>query len=392
MPILVANGRSPGTVIVSRNATVFEFSPYELGSWDPNLYGMAPMKYMGSEYEAGNLVNNNCVAGLDNAGFVMGTSSSMFNMVATKIVQGAGGIRLAMFDNLMNDLALRLTGDDNDIASWSPNPFYKWRDGEAGAASKRLSLVDGGEDDQNVPLTPLIQPVREVDVIFAVDSSADTIATGSTVAVPLGNWPNGTSIQATYLRSRSDMANGTGFPAVPDANTFINLGLNNVPSFFGCDTGNMSTPTPPLIVYLPNSPYTFWSNLSTLTSAVPDSQSKAMIHNGYNVATMANGTRYPYWGQCIACAVLSRSWTRTKTAVPKRCQECFTRFCWNGTLADKPVKYDPSMFGSEESPPLTVPEMSQGLATGRVANTQSVFVAALFGMAAAMAGGQIFFY
>jgi lysophospholipase len=391
MPILVADGRAPGTLIVSRNATVFEFTPYELGSWDPQLYGMAPMKYMGSSYDAGKLVNETCVEGLDNAGFVMGTSSSMFNMVATKVVQGAGGLRVAMFDNLMNDLALRLINDDNDIASWSPNPFYEWRKGQSISESKRLSLVDGGEDDQNIPLQPLIQPKREVDVIFAVDSSADTIATGSTVSVPLGNWPNGTSLQATYLRSLSSMANGTGFPAVPDSNTFINLGLNNGPAFFGCDVANMSKPTPPLVVYLPNSPYTFWSNLSTLTSAMPDNQSKAMIHNGYNMATMANGTRYRYWDQCVGCAILSRSFTRTKTAVPKRCTQCFTQFCWNGTKADTPIEYDPKMYGNEETPPPSEPEVSRGLATGMHANSQAIVVASITGMLSAVIGGHTIF-
>lgn len=391
MPILVANGRTPGSVIVSRNATVFEFTPFELGSWDPQLYGMAPMKYMGSSYEYGKLVNDTCVAGLDNAGFVMGTSSSMFNVVATKVVQGGGNVRLAMFNNLMNDLALRLTSDDNDIASWSPNPFYKWRDDQAGSDSKRLSLVDGGEDDQNVPLQPLIQPVRAVDVIFAVDSSADTVASGSTATTPLGNWPNGTSLQATYLRSRSNMANGTGFPAVPDSNTFINLGMNNGPAFFGCDVANLSTPIPPLVVYLPNSPYSFWSNLSTLTSAIPDDQSKAMIHNGYNMATMANGTRYRNWDQCVACAVLSRSFSRTKTAVPKRCTECFTKFCWNGTLADTQVEYDPKMVGTEETPALTVPEVSQGLGTGLHANARAIAAVAASGMITAVVGAHTLF-
>lgn len=384
MPILVANGRAPGHVIVSRNATVFEFNPYELGSWDPELFGMAPMKYMGSSYEAGKLLNDTCVAGLDNAAFVMGTSSSMFNLVATKVVTAGAGLRINMFNNLLNDLALLLTSDDNDIASWSPNPFYKFRNGQD---SLRLSLVDGGEDDQNVPLQPLIQPIRQVDVIFAVDSSADTIAEGSTLQQPLGNWPNGTSLIATYMRSLSPLANGTQFPEIPSANTFINLGLNDRPSFFGCDAKKFKSPPPPLVVYIPNHPYTFWSNLSTLTAAVPDDQSKAMIHNGYNSATLANGTRYQYWDQCVACAVLSRSFYRTWTSPPKRCVECFTRFCWNGTKNDTDAVYDPHMFGTEETAPLKVPEVSRGVASGSLANVRTGFL----GLMVALSGSHTLF-
>lgn len=41
MPILVADGRAPGETVVSTNATVFEMNPWELGSWDPTLYGFA---------------------------------------------------------------------------------------------------------------------------------------------------------------------------------------------------------------------------------------------------------------------------------------------------------------------------------------------------------------
>lgn len=39
--------------------------------------------------------------------------------------------------------------------------------------SDSLFLVDGGEDDENVPVLPLIQKERDVDIIFAVDNSAD---------------------------------------------------------------------------------------------------------------------------------------------------------------------------------------------------------------------------
>jgi lysophospholipase len=80
MPFLVADGRAPGTTIVSLNSTVYEFNPFELGSWDPTTFGFAPLRYVGSNFSAGLVPSNGkCVEGFDQSGFVMGTSSTLFN-------------------------------------------------------------------------------------------------------------------------------------------------------------------------------------------------------------------------------------------------------------------------------------------------------------------------
>ena len=125
--------------------------------------------------------------------------------------------------------------------------------------------------------------------------------------------------------------NGTSFPAIPDQNTFINQGLNKRPTFFGCDVKNTTSPAP-LIVYLPNAPYTTFSNISTFDLSINNTQRNSIIQNGYDVATMGNGTLDSQWHTCVACAVLSRSFTRTDTPVPAACTECFNRYCWNGSL------------------------------------------------------------
>jgi len=46
---------------------------------------------------------------------------------------------------------------------------------------------------------------------------------------------------------------------------------------------------------------------------------------------MGNGTLDKEWPTCMACAVLSRSLTRTGTPFPAACNSCFERYCWNGT-------------------------------------------------------------
>jgi lysophospholipase len=335
MPILVADGRNPGEKIIGTNATVFEINPFELGTFDPTIFGFIPLEFLGSAFRAGRLPRNeSCVRGFDNAGFLMGTSSSLFNQFALNLPAA----------NLPDFIEERLEGilgsignDNNDIAEYKPNPFFQYStDTSPFAEHESLTLVDGGEDLQNIPLHPLIQPERQVDVVFAIDSSADNEFA----------WPNGTSMVASYERSlnATGIANNTAFPAVPDQNTFVNLGLNNRPTFFGCASSNMTGPSP-LIVYLPNAPYSTFSNVSTFTMSYEHAVRDAIIENGYNVATMGNATRDEDWPACVGCAILSRSFERTGTAVPDICLRCFSEYCWDGTLnSTEPATYEPELI------------------------------------------------
>lgn len=332
-PIIIADARAPNQKIISTNASIYEFNPYEMGTWDPTAFGFVPLNHLGTNFTAGTVpTDDRCVVGFDNAGYLMGTSSTLFNQF---ILQLNGTDIPEALQNLISKFLNALDENNNDIADYTPNPFYRYNPRtNPGANSTRLTLVDGGEDLQNIPLHPLIQPTRNVDVIFAVDSSADTSS----------GWPNGASMVATYERSLSAISNGTSFPSIPDNNTFVNLGLNNRPTFFGCNTSNLTegTTTPPLVVYLPNSPYVTLSNISTFQLSTNDSQRDAIILNGFDVATMANGTRDTTWPTCVACAILSRSLERTNTAVPDACTQCFNRFCWDGTLnSTQPREYDP---------------------------------------------------
>lgn len=339
LPILLADGRAPGETLIPSNTTVYEFNPWELGSWDPTTFGFVPLQYLGSNFSGGVLPSSlPCVRGFDNVGFVMGTSSSLFNQFLLRVNQTSIP---QLAKNFVANVLGKFSSDNNDIADYSPNPFYHYNnDSSLNAQSQRLTLVDGGEDYQNIPLHPLIQPIRHVDVIFAVDSSADTQT----------YWPNGTSLVATYERSintsKANIANGTSFPAIPDTNTFVNLGLNTRPTFFGCNSSNTSTMTP-LIVYIPNSPYVYQSNVSTFDPKYNTSERDAIVANGYSVATMGNGSADNAWSVCVGCAVLQRSLERTNTPVPAACTQCFSRYCWDGTLnSTPPALYEPTYKGT----------------------------------------------
>jgi len=294
MPIIVALERPFGQLLVPSNSTVFEFNPWEMGSYDLGLSAFAPLKYVGSNFTNGSLPRSeDCVVGFDNAGFVMGTSSSLFNQAFLQMSQDS---RAPDFlQQAINDTLKQLGDENRDIASW-PNPFYRYNpSNNTNANTTLLTLVDGGEDLQNIPLHPLILPERQVDVIFAVDGSADTTT----------SWPNGTALVATYSRSKNRFStDSSDFPQIPDQNTFINLCLNKRPSFFGCDANSSSGP---LIIYIPNAPYSFYSNFSTFDLEYSIEERNEIIRNGYNVATMGNGTVDSDWPTCVACAILSRS-------------------------------------------------------------------------------------
>ncbi|KAL1888231.1 Lysophospholipase 1 [Sporothrix stenoceras] len=341
-PILVADSRAPGTTVIALNSTVYEFNAYEMGSWDPTTYGFVPTEYLGSNFSNGEVPTGNdsrCVRGFDQLGYVMGTSSTLFNQFLLTNLSAAVDVPKFVLD-IIEDLLTDLGDDNNDIAQYVPNPFYKYNpETNDFANNTQLTLVDGGEDLQNIPLHPLIQPIRNVDIIVAVDSSADTTY----------SWPNGTALRASYERSTGAIANGTLFPPVPDDNTFINLGLNQRPTFFGCNASNFSLSDgqslPPLIVYLPNAPFTELSNVSTFDPSYTLAQRNAIIQNGFNAATRGNGTLDDNWPTCLACAVLSRSFERTKTDVPQACTECFTQYCWDGTLNTTNYgEYEPTLL------------------------------------------------
>ena len=340
MPIIVSVERPAGQIQILENSTVFEFNPWEMGSYDPGNPAFAPLRWVGSAFTNGTLAaGSQCVAGVDNVGFVVGTSSSLFNQAFLQIGRASPNVP-EFFIRILNDTLANISEENSDIAIW-PNPFFQYQPTtNRNANTQTLDLVDGGEDLQNIPFHPLLWSLRAVDVILAVDSSADTTT----------HWPNGTSLVATYQRAISNFTPASEtdrFPKIPSLNTIVNLGLNARPTFFGCTpSNNTNTTNPgPLIVYLPNAPYTNYSNVSTFQMEYTFEQRQAIILNGYNVATMANATVDNQWPACLGCAILDRSLQRTGTDAPAVCKECFQRYCWNGTVNDTaPGVYEPSLI------------------------------------------------
>lgn len=316
-PIIIADSRSVGEGLIPVNTTIYEFTPFEFGSWNPSLQAFIPMEYLGTQAVNGSVNGTNgCVVGYDNAGFIMGTSATLFNTILYTLFNGNSTL-----DDILGDLLTDILGKDNDIATY-PNPFTGLNPGKYKFSnSTEIDLVDGGEDDENVPIWPLIHPDRNVDVVFALDASADTNF----------NWPNGSSLVYTRQRMADPEFQQLGhFPNVPsDQNTFTNRGLNNRTTFFGC---NESSPTP-LVIYMPNHPYTSYTNFSTFTLEYSNAESTAFIDNGMHVASgnlTSIAANTPTLPTCLACALIQRAVARTNTTWSSQCQSCFSAYCWDG--------------------------------------------------------------
>jgi lysophospholipase len=315
-PIITARGVKTfnGECLPGPNATMWEFGPYEFGSWGKDIAAFTPTKYLGTTLIDGVATDDTCVEGYDNLGYVLGTSSTLFNQYCTVL---PAVVNSTSSSGLVNDLAVILDEAHalafRDEYAVYPNPFYNYSSTADGfflnsanliQSQTSLSLVDGGEALQNNPIFPLLQPERAIDVIIVNDNSADTTY----------NFPNGSEILTTYVQSLN--AGLTRMPYIPSVATFISEGLNQRPTFFGCNDTDKVT-----IVYMPNYNYTTASNVSTSQLVYSKTQTNEMVANGVAIASV-NGDKN--WPVCLGCALLKK----TGATLPTACTACFEKYCY----------------------------------------------------------------
>ncbi|KAN0061499.1 hypothetical protein ACQY0O_006346 [Thecaphora frezii] len=337
-PIIIADEREPGELLISRNTSLWEFTPYEFGSWNPRVSAFIPIEILGSSLNNGSstLPNNTCVSGFETLPWVVGTSATLFSGLYAELITSQTTNPLT---TIIKEIAAAVSDEQNDIST-VPNPFYGFNESDNEVADfHNLTLVDGGLDNQNVPLWPLIEPARGLDFVVAIDSSADVT-----------NWPNGSSLWQTSLRAKNAAYQGYPFPDMPDTNTFINRGLNTRPVFFGCDAkagvtnsgtafNNSKTP---IIAYIPSYPYVAQANVSTYKLSYSLRQSQGVLDNSVAVATL--GGADDTWATCLGCAALQRSFERSGVKRPSVCDTCMEKWCWDGvTNSTKPsLAYSPA--------------------------------------------------
>ncbi|TYJ57307.1 hypothetical protein B9479_002040 [Cryptococcus floricola] len=342
MPIIIAAEREPGELVIAENATVYEFTPYEFGSWafgsdfkSPGAF--TPMEFLGTSLDDG-AANGTCWKGYDQLSFAMGTSATLFNAAFLELNGTDTGLLGDFLKDILEDL-----GDDQLDVSRVPNPFASINSGDNPvSAFDFITLIDAGETNQNVPLEPLIEPTRNLDAIIAFDASGDTDTT----------WPNGSAPRTTFERAQvlAQYQNvNVRMPEVPSVNGFVNGGFNSRPTFFGCN----DTDTP-ILVFVPSYPWTSASNTSTFQLEYSTDEALEVMLSGMRSLTL-NGT-VESWPTCLACALSDRAFEYTSANRSSTCQSCFDTWCWDGTdNTTEPATYTP---GIGDVPPWLV---EQGL-------------------------------
>jgi lysophospholipase len=145
---------------------IWEFGPYEFGSWDQQVKAFYPTEYLGSP--APNRwfwwLKSSCINGFDNAGFFTGISSDTF-VSGNNCATNGTVVPLAGLAQVVNTV---FGGPNVESSPYGivPNPFYRSK--RAGKVNERqdLYMQDGGYTGQGIPIFPFIQPEREIDVIF----------------------------------------------------------------------------------------------------------------------------------------------------------------------------------------------------------------------------------
>ncbi|KAI9327007.1 lysophospholipase catalytic domain-containing protein [Zopfochytrium polystomum] len=335
-PVVVWNERLPTQRDLDEYANIWESSIFESGSWSPTIQGFVKTKYIGTYMDNGVPTKNKCTVGFDHFGYVVGISSSVFN-------QALQDLDRATNSKLLSPVIQFMTNKEVD-AALVPNPFYGIEAVDNRTSTvKEVSLVDGGEDGQNIPIWPFLQPSREVDVIFATDS---------TVSFYEGGWPNGSSILST---ARYAAFSGIGFPPTPPTEQeFLDLGLVNRTVFFGCERAPAGHVPYPLLVYIPNRYYSYPSNASTFRRVYPAEDSRPFLMNGFDIFATA-GAQNPVpedgqkgWAACVACSMISRSETDLRKLTPQ-CKKCLRDYCWSPTRIEALYESDEAIEADKKA-------------------------------------------
>ncbi|KAL3601025.1 hypothetical protein FPOAC2_05278 [Fusarium poae] len=325
------------------NLTAYEVTPYEFGSWaGGRVQAFIPTKYLGTSMSDGKPQNRSeCVEGFDKLTFMQGTTTNAFTAWFIDSFYG-----VPIFAKRSLDKRQQVNPDINDVpipndeynnplvqlvnqtalyfdltfnqSLWAtyPNPFEGYNEDMKDVSE--LLLVDGSLSLDTNPLRPLIIPERKLDLIIVYEATSDA---------PNG-WVNGTNLRHTAIAASQG---NIPFPEIPDVNTIVAQNLSFQPTFFGC---NASKETP-LLLWLPNAPWTGYTNYSYMQAEFTTNQLDIAFDNAFQVATYGNGSVDENWPACLACAAIKGSLRRVDIDLPKQCDECFNKHCWNGTTSSR---------------------------------------------------------
>lgn len=200
------------------NATFYELTPFEFGSWNDPFKSFTPTEWLGTDLSNGSLVNkSSCVRGFDRASLMMGSSGGAFGFWYIEFLSNG---TLAPFakrgfletsQNGLHRLSKRVTTLPANLiygivdafkkylnatipemmyARW-PNPFHGLPSSSPTISDlKTLTVGDGSLSGQAIPLWNQIQPLRSPSFIIIWDDNEEQ--------GPY-SWNNGTNLYNTYL-------------------------------------------------------------------------------------------------------------------------------------------------------------------------------------------------
>ncbi|KAI3582955.1 acyl transferase/acyl hydrolase/lysophospholipase [Fusarium oxysporum f. sp. albedinis] len=325
------------------NLTAYEVTPFEFGSWvGGRVQAFIQTKFLGTSMSEGRPQNKSeCVQGFDKLTLMQGTTANAFTAWFIDSFYGIPVFAKRWLEKRqkvnpdINDIPIPKDQYDNPLVQltnmtaeyfdltfneslWAtyPNPFEDYNEDMKGVSE--LLLVDGSLTLESNPLRPLIIPDRKLDLIIVYEASSDAP----------NSWVNGTNLINTALTASQG---NIPFPKIPDVNTIVAQNLSFQPTFFGCKASSST----PLLLWLPNAPWTGYTNYSYAQTQFTTNQVDIALENAFQVATYGNGSVDENWPACLACAAIKGSLRRLDIEMPKQCEQCFERHCWNGTTSDR---------------------------------------------------------
>ncbi len=303
-----ATAGSAGCISADLSSPQYEFHPFEYGSWDDSVQTFARTEQMASPSVNGMaLARGACVHNFDNLGFLLAASGNEFNYWCGEIPHQ--NLLLGPLGELKDDM-IAMTENIHGLSyldEYASIPNSAFTSTSANLMPNNdLYIVSGAQGGENVPLWPLLQPQRGIDVIIANDNSQDTP----------DFWPNGTSLYNTYRRART-MGLAT-MPAIPTPDFFVERGYHVSPTFFGCYDQSKIT-----IIYLSNTQHTFRSNIPDWIIKYSSEDVMGMLANGNQVATFGGSQEFKH---CLGCILLNK--VNDGQGLPSFCNNCMDQFCY----------------------------------------------------------------
>ncbi|KAK1818039.1 Lysophospholipase 1 [Friedmanniomyces endolithicus] len=299
------NASSSGNCSEPPDATQYEYTPHEFGSWDKGVNSFVQMAHLGSNISNGTAVHGKCTSGFDNLGFVTASTSNIFGFLCKTVSNSTGAV--AQLADALQSAILEVAGTTtSSLFNEIPNPFLAYSHASAVSSAKLLTLGDGDLSMQNDPVWPFLQPERSVSVLILADTCSENTTNSSCTGLYLHN---------TFLEAQSQSL--TKMPTIPPTSTFVALYLSSQARFFGCHQPDAIT-----IVWLPLVSYsgTTASDISSVDVEVSEANTDSIIRNGNLIATQNND---PQWPTCLACAIS----LKTAVSLPAGCGACFARYC-----------------------------------------------------------------